>query len=254
MTLSTLARGSTLAVLLSCGPSLSQAATLLHYYDFNTDLNPGAPLVDLAGSANGTLQGGAQTQNGVLSLNGQDAYVQFAGMIIPATGSYSVTFNLARNSEQSGSFVEWLSQGQSGGPGFYIGTSPSGGIRVGDNWTPGASPTPAGVLAHYALVVDASSNLSTLYIDGINVANVAIAIGTGSGGSPTRLGRQFDPADEFFNGSMDELRIFDGALDDSAVAALANPPPTRVPEPAGLALLSIALATMLPHLTARRRN
>lgn len=254
MTFATFAQAGTLAVLLGCGPGLSQAATLLHYYDFNTDLNSGATLVDLAGSANGTLQGGAQTQNGVLSLNGQDAYVQFAGMIIPVTGSYSVTFNLTRNSEQSGSFVEWLSQGQSGGPGFYIGTNPNGVIRVGDRWTPGISPTPAGVLAHYALVVDSSSNLSTLYIDGINVANVAIAIGTGSGGSPTRLGRQFDPADEFFNGSMDELRIYDGVLDDSAVAALANPPTTKVPEPGGPALLSIALATMLPHLTARRRS
>lgn len=254
MTFTTLTQAGTLAVLLGCAPSLSQAATLLHYYDFNTDLNSGATLIDLAGSADGALQGGAQTQNGVLSLNGQDAYVQFAGMIIPVTGSYSITFNLTRNSEQSGSFVEWLSQGQSGGPGFYIGTNPNGVIRVGDNWTPGVSPTPAGVLAHYALIVDGSNNLSTLYIDGINVASATIAIGTGSAGSPTRLGRQFDPADEFFNGSLDELRIYDGALDDSAVAALATPLPTKVPEPGGLALLSIALAAMLPRLTAHRRS
>lgn len=252
MTFATLARTGTLAVLLGCGPGLSHAATLLHYYDFNTDLNSGATLVDLTGSANGTLQGGAQTQNGALSLNGQDAYVQFANVIIPVTGSYSVTFNLTRNSEQSGSFVEWLSQGQSGGPGFYIGTNPNGAIRVGDSWTPGVSPTPAGVLTHYALVVDSSNSLSTLYIDGISVAGVTMAIGTGSGGSSTRLGRQFDPADEFFNGSMDELRIYDGALDDSAIAALANPPTTQVSEPGGLALLSIALAAMLAHLTARR--
>jgi hypothetical protein len=98
MTFATFAQAGTLAVLLGIGPGLSQAATLLHYYDFNTDLNSGAILVDLTGSANGTLQGGAQTQNGVLSLNGQDAYVQFAGMIIPITGSYSVTFDLTRNS------------------------------------------------------------------------------------------------------------------------------------------------------------
>lgn len=73
MTFITLARAGTLALFLGCGPGLAHAATLLHYYDFNGDLNPGATLVDLAGSANGTLQGGAQTHNGVLSLNGQDA-------------------------------------------------------------------------------------------------------------------------------------------------------------------------------------
>lgn len=254
MTFITLARAGTLALFLGCGPGLAHAATLLHYYDFNGDLNPGATLVDLAGSANGTLQGGAQTHNGVLSLNGQDAYVQFADMIIPAAGSYSVAFNLTRNSEQSGSFVEWLSQGQSGGPGFYIGTNPNGAIRVGDSWTPGVSPTPAGVLAHYALVVDGNANLSTLYIDGNSIASVTMAIGTGGGGSPTRLGRQFDPADEFFNGSLDELRIYAGALDARTVATLAAPQTTKVPEPSSLALLSIALATALPHLAARRRS
>ena len=57
MTFITLARAGTLALFLGCGPGLTHAATLLHYYDFNGDLNPGATLVDLAGSANGTLQG-----------------------------------------------------------------------------------------------------------------------------------------------------------------------------------------------------
>src|SRR5262249_11468598 len=91
---------------------------------------------DSAGANNGTLQGGAAFTSGVsgqaFSFDGSTGYVQFASHVVPTSGSFSVTLFEKSNSPQSGSFVEWISQGSSGGPGFYIGHNTSGIIRVGD--------------------------------------------------------------------------------------------------------------------------
>src|SRR5262249_26206085 len=43
-----------------------------------------------------------------------------------------------------------------------------------------------------------------------------------SDGDDTRLGRQFDPFDEYFNGNMDELWVYSGTLTAEEVATLAT--------------------------------
>jgi hypothetical protein len=65
------------------------------------------------------------------------------------------------------------------------------------------------------------------------------------------LGTQFQNFAEFFNGSLDEVMIFDGALSDAEVATLAAvTPATVVPLPAGAWLLGPALLVLI----GRRRN
>ena len=75
-------------------------------------------------------------------------------------------------------------------------------------------------------MVDATANQSRLFRDGILQATLNSAITTTSGGTATRLGRQFDPFTEFFAGDLDDIRIYQGALTASEVATLAAGAPS----------------------------
>lgn len=133
-------------------------------------------------------------------------------------------------------YVEMISQGSSGGPGFYLGHDPNRNIRATDSWTGTGIPFPSiGEFHHFALVVDASANESYLYVDGSKVATHDSAITTG-GTTTTRLGKQFSPYGEYFDGALDDVRIYDNALSDTDIASLA-----AVPEPATMLLLGTGL-------------
>ena len=106
---------ATSIAMLLAGATSSNAATLLHQYDFTSGVT------DLVGSQNGTLLGDANVSAGRLNLDGSGNYVQFATSIIPTNGSYSVTLFGQRNANQA-TFTEMISQGQSGGgPAFTSG-------------------------------------------------------------------------------------------------------------------------------------
>lgn len=229
------------AGLLLAGAAQVQAATLIHHYDFTSGVT------DSAGSADGTLLGNASTAGGVLTLDGDGDYVQFSSYLVPTSGSYSVSFFAQRAVAQSW-YTEVISQANTGG-GFYIGTDPSGNIRAADNWVSTGVPfgTP-GVTGHYALTVDAGASTTRLYVNGTLAASVNYALTSVSGGTYTRFGRQFDPYSEYFQGTIDDVRIYDGALTGNEVALLANP----VPEPSTYAMLAAGLG--LIGVLARRRR
>jgi Tol biopolymer transport system component len=194
-------------------------ASELHSYKFNADA------LDSVGAAHGTLIGGASVSGGYLHLNGSSAFVQFNQQLVPTSGSYTVML-FAFEAHPTGNYVELMSQGFSTGPGFYIGHDPNGVIRVSDSWTPGVAFPPDGNFHHYALVVDSIAATSKLYIDGSLVSSVNFAIRTTSFGGATRFGRQFDPFLEFFNGGIDDVRIYNHALTGNEVAALAGANPS----------------------------
>lgn len=228
-----LAVAACMAMLLGSVTS-ANGATLAHHYDFTSGV------VDLVGSENGTLFGDANVSSGRLNLDGNGDYVQFATSIIPTSGSYSVALFGQRDVNQA-AFTEIISQGQSGGPGFYIGTNPAGNIRVGDLWTATGVPFgPVGSLTSYAVVVDAGAGTSKLYVNGAVVGTLATAITIGATGTATRLGRQFTSINEYFNGSLDDVRIYTGALTSQEVALIATP----VPEPGTFALMAVGFLTV----------
>jgi probable HAF family extracellular repeat protein len=199
-------------------------ATLIHYYDFASGVT------DLAGTANATLINGATVSGGRLTLNGTNQYAQFSSKIVPTAGSYSVALFARHRTAQTG-YVEWISQGLTGGPGFYLGHDPSRNIRVTDSWTGTGVPAAGadGIFHHYAMVVNTQTNTTKLFVDGVLKATHA-AIGTTTSGDNTRLGAQFQTFGEYHNGDLDEVRVYTGALTDAQVAALAsNPPPANDP-------------------------
>lgn len=237
-------RMRTLALFAALLAGSANAATLTHHYDFASGVD------DQVGTQDGVPIGHANVAGGTLNLDGIDDYVQFATQIVPLSGSYSVAL-FAERASNSAAFTEMISQGTSGGPGFYLGTDPTGRIRATDQWgVTGVTAGAVGVMTHYALVVDAVAGHSKLYVDGLQVASLGTAIATGSAGSPTRFGRQFGGLAEYFHGSIDDVRIYSGALTAQEVAALAAP----VPEPGTCALTALGLLGIGASVRAQRRR
>jgi len=244
-----LAAGAALAIAAALP---AQAAFLNHHFTFQSGLTD-----QVNATVVSTLFGNANVTGGVLNLDGSGDYAEFTTALVPNAGSYSVALFAWGNGLQGG-YTEMISQGFSGGPGFYLGTDGSGqSMRATDSW--GATGVPFGApnaWNHYALIVDAGASLTSLYVNGALAASVPYAIVTNPGGTPTRLGAQFAPFGEFFNGALDDVRIYDGVLTASEVAALANP----VPEPATAFTLGLGLLALLgwrqyrPAAPATRRN
>jgi Concanavalin A-like lectin/glucanases superfamily len=227
--------------------------TLIHQYIFNGNADD-----QVSGGVNGTLVGDATAVGGVLSLDGSGAWVNFgSNFLVPTSGNYSVM--LFAKYTYDGSVHEFISQGNSGGPGFYIG--PYGNeMRVTDNYgwiaTPAFSGSCGGACTgveapsdgnwhHYALVVTGSS--AEFLVDGIlRATRSGFSIG---GASPTVLGSQFGGNWELFNGLMKDVRIYDDALTNSEVAQIATGS-SEAPEP-GSAML-VAAALLGARLLARR--
>jgi hypothetical protein len=189
------------------------AATPLHHYTFDD-----TGVVDSAGSANGSLVGGAAISSGMLALNGTDAYVQFAENLIPP-GNFSVAF-FAQELSPAWDRAEVISQGHMFGPGFYVGYyPPARTLRAGDQWqNTGLTFADDRLMHHYA--VSASAVDTRLYVNGVCVATNS-PIRVSPDGDNTRLGCQFDPWGEFFHGNLDEVWVYDGALTAAEVAQLA---------------------------------
>ena len=246
--LASLGIGLTSIAVLTAGMASSvRAQTLLHQYTFN------GSVTDTVGTANGTLISGATAAGGTLTLDGIGSYVQFGSQIVPTSGSYSVTL-FARQSAVQNGFIELISQGFSGGPGFYIGHDPNNIVRVSDSWlnTGVAFPSDTTTFHHYAVTVDTSVNKSFFYLDGTLRSTLNSAITTTTGGDNTRLGRQFSTITEFFSGQLRDVRVYSGALSAAQVTTL-SAGSGAAPEPSALALLAPALP-LLGWAVRRRRQ
>jgi hypothetical protein len=223
-------------------------AQLLHSYSFTDGAR------DEVGSADGVLKTpGASVANGMLTLDGVNGWLEFSTGIVPTSGNLTVALFVRPRVRQNG-FIEFISQGVSGGPGFYIGYDPQGNVRVTDRvQNTGLAMPFSGAFVHLALVLDRSQGDWGLFVDGSLAWSTRGSVPSFSGGSPTRLGRQFDPFAEFFNGDIDDLKIFGNALSAAEVSDLAKSRTvSTVPEPATLALLGVCVPLAL--LFSRRRK
>jgi hypothetical protein len=193
---------------------------LVAYYPFDGNAN------DASGNNNnGTEYGGATYTNsgfkgGAIRLDGNDDYVELNRFVIPTTGSFSVALWARQSSLQSG-YREIISQGQSGGPGFYIGHTPNHTVRVGDAHLDTGIPFPSdGQWHQYAVTVDRSSNTTKFYIDSALLASWD-ALLISQSGSFTVFGRQFPSCcAEFFQGDLDEAYIYNRAISSNEVRQL----------------------------------
>lgn len=225
--------------------STAIGATLIHEYTFDD-----GTANDSVGSLNGLLIGGATISGGELQLDGVDDYVELPGHAVPTGGiDFSLVLTATLDSRTPDLLGEMISQGVSGGPGFYLGYDPVGEIRITDNFPTSTTMLsfPSDAASHTYVLTSGDLFGTQFYIDGTNLFSNSELI-LGSGGENTRFGRQFDPYTEFFDGSIDYVGIYSGELMNGQVPDNTSP----VPLPAGLPLLFAGLGGF--GLIARRRR
>lgn len=150
-----------------------------------------------------------KSDNSALELNGIDQTIEVNNTVIPDTGDFTVEV-WAKNNHIFGT-QEILSQSNSSAIGeeFYIGHDYLGKIRCGDSWVTSSVNYPTdGAWHHFALTKNQDSTY--LYLDGECVDSVAYAI-KNPAGEQFFIGRQYEPYLEYFNGSIDEVRIWNTA-------------------------------------------
>jgi len=152
-----------------------------------------------------------------LSFNGTSTYVSTTAYVVPGTGDFTVEFWAYLSSIGSG-IREFVSQGSSvGGQNFYIGTDFSNNdIRCGDPWQITGIAMPVNQWVHIALV--RSGTTASLYLNGIlKGSQTGYTISTG--GTNFKIGNQFGALSEYYNGSIDEIRVWNVARTAAQIKA-----------------------------------
>jgi fibronectin type 3 domain-containing protein len=199
-------------------------------YSFNA--GSGTTVSDASGNGNtGTINGATwSTQGrfgGALSFNGLNNTV-----VIPSSASLNVSAAMTLEAwimptaAQSG----WRTVMQREVDAYFLNASndsgalfPAGGGTIGGpvSWVSGGTPSPVNAWTHLALTYDGTT--LRLYVNGTLAAgqNVSGAIQTNS--NALRIGGNV-PYGEFFQGLIDEVRVYNRALSQSEVQADMNNP------------------------------
>lgn len=200
-------------------------ATLMHRYSFAADAN------DSVGKAHGTLEGAASLSDGQLRLNGtRGTYVNLPGGLI--AGYEAVTFefwaSLGVNRNWARVFDQGSTNGNSGQYDLYF-CPHSGGrdfrLTIMDPHPRERVVTIPGNLdnqtnLHVACVLDSRSGFMGIYTNGVLAASRNDLTSLASVHTNLFfLGRSLFASDAPLNGSIDEFRIYKGALNASAIAA-----------------------------------
>jgi hypothetical protein len=166
---------------------------------------------------------------GALSFNGSNNYVQITGLMgTPTDVTISAWANLSADGAASGSEIVSI--------GDYIalrldetdfpGHVTSGFYRGSDTnfYFVSNNTSYAGTgWHHFVFVFDHTNNARNLYVDGSvsgSTDTSGLAIGYTGDGSNTFIGRHGASSANFFNGSIDDVRVYNRALTASDVAQL----------------------------------
>ncbi len=182
------------------------------------------------GGHDGVLNGGAEwvagQLGGALQLNGSNAYVSCgneAGTGITDTLTLAAWINCD-------TFADWrgiITKGTDGAP-YAMQIWGDGALRFSGNWDPVTGGTGSGVWnstgllpqaewVHAAVVV--GSGTLTFYINGIS-EQISIDLEFGTVDAPLILGCDFPGGDEYFDGAIDDVRIYNTMLAAEDIAAV----------------------------------
>ncbi len=208
-------------------------AALIHSYSFSGNAN------DSIGTANGSVNGATLTTdrfgnaNSAYSFDGNDSIV--AGFTSPTTATFSLwaTWNGTQHDMLFNSGVN----GQ--GPDLFF----WGNTISWNTWDAGNNPfglisdtsIDDGLFHHFAVVNNQSANLTSLFIDGTLFGTAGYRSGANN---PFTIGAAASNGSWGWSGKIDDIQIYDTALDQNAISNLAN---STVPEPSIIALLGIGI-------------
>lgn len=251
-----LAAGS--ATALAAFAPRAAAQTLLHHFAFDGDLT------SQVSSATGSLVGDAILVDGALRVSASPGFAEF-GALIPGVADYNSTrwtvsvWARQRVAQPSEAVIVGL-----GAPGFLpaftmaVNGAQQAVVRnyagYGAGWTGGD----ASVGAWNLFTTVMSTDCASLWINGVSIGGGCGPMYLGGGGyfGSMRVGRQVLAYDGQFDGDIDDLRIYQGQLDDAAIRAQweagRSAPSSTVPEPSGVALVATGLLGVT-GLARRRR-
>lgn len=222
-------------LLLAFNAAAQPAATLTHRYSFTSDAN------DSVGAAHGALLGAAKVADGQVHLNGtRGTFVNLPGGLI--AGYPAVTFEFWASFGTNRNWVRVFDQGSTNGNNgqYDLYFCPRSGGR--DFRLTVMDPQPSERIVkipgnldnqtnlHVACVLDPSSGFMGIYTNGAlassrNDLKSLADVHT----NYFFLGKSLFAGDAPLNGSIDEFRIYNGALNETAVAtSYKNGPDAKV--------------------------
>ena len=238
---------------------VSIPATLIHRYSFASDAS------DSINGANGTLMGTAAISGGQLVLDGTSGcYLDLpAGQINIATNP-AVTFDAWVTFGDATTWAELFGFGNTNnGNGLNniasVPCAEAGGFR---NWgltenlpngrTPGWSHGWHNVTAHITCVLDPPTGALSIYRDGVlEIAEYdANAPVSSIATNYAFIGRSFFSADPYLPASVDEFRVYSGALTPAQVALVQQAGPGSTNLDVGALASIVVVATNYPAYAA----
>ena len=210
--------------------TLKDTRIVAHY---KLDETEGSVALDSAGHNHGTLRGGPAWQHssgkidGALRFDGVDDYVETPAVLDPADGAFSA-FAWIKGGAPGQVIVS-----QAGGGETWIGTDPAQGRLLTVVAPPAGGRNPPSALhsefiitdgqwRHVGLVWDGSRRY--LYVDGAEVAKDAgtlTPLKPSDGGLHIGTGKNLE-AGSFWSGLIDDLRIYNQALNAEEIERLAR--------------------------------
>ena len=209
-------------------------ALVLHT-DLTFDETAGTSAADASGNGHaGTLVGGASHGTGKLGnavvLDGASGYVSLPNDLVADVSDFTIAAWVYWTKS-----VRWARIFDFGaGPGRYMMLTPMGGAGLlrfaittngpyGERRIDGNAPLPTNQWTHVAVTL--SGTVGTLYVNGVAVnsaTDVIFAPWRIGETAQNWLGRSQFSADPYFSGSIDEFRIYRGAMSADQIATLAQ--------------------------------
>lgn len=213
------------------------AVTAVQPHTFLTfDEASGTSAADATGNGHtGTLVGGAsrtagKSGNAVL-LDGSTGYVSLPNDIVEDISDFTVAAWVYRNSSATKQSERIFDFGSGTGRYMFLSPNSGGTIRFAitlngyhnERNLKGTAPLPSSQWTHVAITL--SGTTLTLYVNGSQAGQTNDVAFTPWRLGPTAqnwIGRSQFQADPYFNGAIDEFRIYRGALPADQIAALAQ--------------------------------